>query len=154
MASFLYEGVLLFGLVMVTGLVYGVITRQEHALVGTAGLQAVVFVVLGIYFVGFWSRTGQTLAMQTWHVRLLARDGAPVSAGRALCRFLLSWLWFLPALFLLKWLGVKGSWPTFAALLGGVLVYAALARLHPQRQFLHDAACGTQLVSWQPGSHK
>ena len=34
----------------------------------------------------------------------------------------------------------------FAAL----LAYAALARLHPDRQFWHDAACGTRLVDWRP----
>jgi len=32
----------------------------------------------------------------------------------------------------------------------GVLTYAALARLHPDRQFWHDAVCGTRLVTWQP----
>jgi hypothetical protein len=26
-------------------------------------------------------------------------------------------------------------------------VYAALSRLHPQRQFWHDALCGTRLVA-------
>jgi hypothetical protein len=29
----------------------------------------------------------------------------------------------------------------------GMLVYAALARLHPDRQFLHDQICGTRLVT-------
>ena len=31
-----------------------------------------------------------------------------------------------------------------------VLVYALLTRLHPDRQFLHDALCGTRLVTWRP----
>ena len=36
--------------------------------------------------------------MKTWHVRLLGRDGQPVGIARAWLRYVLSWLWFLPAL--------------------------------------------------------
>jgi uncharacterized RDD family membrane protein YckC len=150
LACFVYEGVLLFGVWMAVGLVYGVLTRQTHALTGRHGLQAVMFVVLGLYFVYFWSRSGQTLAMQTWHIRLVTREGAPVSLLRAALRYLLAWLWFLPAL-LGWWLsGLKVGGGTFVALTAGVLTYAALARLHPQRQFWHDAVCGTRLVTWRP----
>ncbi len=150
LACFLYEGVLLFGVVMIAGLFYGLVTRQQHALIGQHGLQAFLFVVLGAYFVVFWSRSGQTLAMQTWHIRLVSMTGAPVSRLRALCRYLLAWLWFLPALAVLGLSGLKGGLPASAALLAGVLAYAGLARLHPQRQFWHDAACGTRLVTWRP----
>lgn len=150
LACFLYEGVLLFGVVMAAGLVWGVLTEQRQALVGQHGLQAVVFIVLGIYFVWFWSRKGQTLAMQTWHIRLLRADGSPLSRGRALCRYLLAWLWFLPALLIL-WLTGPSSGPVVTTvLLGGVLAYAALARLHPTRQYLHDVICSTRLVTWRP----
>lgn len=150
LACFVYEGVLLFGVVMIAGLLYGITTRQQHALVGTTGLQIFTFVVLGCYFVFLWSRSGQTLAMQTWHIRLVTHDGRPVGKLRALCRYLLAWLWFLPALATLWWSGLKGSGVTFAALVTGVLAYAALAWLHPQRQFWHDAVCGTRLIHWKP----
>jgi uncharacterized RDD family membrane protein YckC len=150
LACFLYEGVLLFGVVMIAGLFYGLVTRQQHALVGMHGLQAFLFVVLGAYFVVFWSRSGQTLAMQTWHIRLVTTAGDRVTPMRATCRYLLSWLWFLPALGVLAASGLRGGWPATAALFTGVLCYAALARLHPQRQFWHDAACGTRLVNWRP----
>ncbi len=150
MACFVYEGVLLFGVVMVAGLFYGIVTRQEHALVGTTGLQVFTFLVLGAYFVFFWSRTGQTLAMQTWHIRLVTRDGQPVGRLRATCRYLLAWLWFVPALATVALSGLKGGGPTFGAVLAGVLAYAGLAWLHPQRQFWHDAVCGTRLISWKP----
>ncbi|MBC7939239.1 MAG: RDD family protein, partial [Chitinophagaceae bacterium] len=70
LACFVYEGVLLFGVVMLAGLLYGVLTDQRHALVGSTGLQVFVFLVLGLYFVWFWSRHGQTLAMRTWHLRV------------------------------------------------------------------------------------
>jgi uncharacterized RDD family membrane protein YckC len=150
LACFVYEGVLLFGVVMISGLAWSIATDQRHALVGARGLQLFMFCVLGLYFVWFWTRNGQTLAMQTWHVRLLTRDGQPVTRLRALARYLLSWLWFVPALLAAQLSGLKGGWPTFGALLAGVLAWAALSRLHPDRQYWHDAACGTRLVSWRP----
>jgi uncharacterized RDD family membrane protein YckC len=150
MACFVYEGVLLFGVVMAAGLLYALLTRQQHALVGLRGLQMVVFVVLGAYFVYFWSRSGQTLAMQTWRIRLTTAAGDAVPPLRALCRYLLAWLWFLPALATVAFSGLKSGGPVGGALLAGVCTYAALTRLHPQRQFLHDAVCGTCLVDWQP----
>lgn len=141
-----YEGVLLFGILMVTGFAYATLTQQRHALVGTTGLQLVIFVVLGAYFAGFWSRQGQTLAMQTWQIRLVTAGGRRVQPARAVCRYLFSWLWFLPALFAVHLAGLKGSGPVFTSMAAGVLGYAALARLRPDRQYWHDVACGTRLV--------
>jgi uncharacterized RDD family membrane protein YckC len=149
MACFLYEGVLLFGVIMVAGLLYGVLTEQRHALSGARGLQFSLFVVLGVYFVWFWSRHGQTLAMRTWHVRLLTTSGRPLGAGRALCRYLLAWVWFVPGLLVLKVVGLSGSAPAMATIAVGVLVYATLSQLRSDRQFWHDVLCGTRLVSWR-----
>jgi hypothetical protein len=69
---------------------------------------------------------------------------------RAVYRYLLCWLWFLPALGTLAIAGVKGPLATTVVVLSGVIGYAGLAWLHPQRQFWHDALCGTRLVSWRP----
>lgn len=150
LACFVYEGVLLFGVVMIAGLLYSTITDQRHALVGTTGLQAFLFVVLGAYFVFFWSRTGQTLAMQTWHIRLVTRSGQRVGSARALCRYALSWLWFVPALLAVQLSGLKTGAASFSAMIAGVLAYAALAWLRSDRQFWHDAVCGTRLITWTP----
>jgi uncharacterized RDD family membrane protein YckC len=142
---FVYEGVLLFGIVMGAGLVYGIATDQRHALVGATGLRIFLFLVLGLYFVYFWSRSGQTLAMQTWHIRVVGPDGRPPRRLRAATRYLLAWLWFVPGLLALGLSGLQGGWASFGVLLVGVLAYAALSRLHPQRQYLHDVLCGTRL---------
>jgi uncharacterized RDD family membrane protein YckC len=150
LACFVYEGVLLFGIVMVAGFAYSTLTQQRHALSGIAGLQAVIFGVLGLYFAGFWSHTGQTLAMQTWQIRLVSESGERVPLPRAAARYLLAWMWFLPALLGLYLAGLKGSAPAFVALTAGVLAYAALAWLRPDRQYWHDAICRTRLVMAQP----
>lgn len=150
LACLVYEGVVLFGVIMIAGLVYAALTGQRHGLEGRHGLQAVLFVVLGAYFVWFWTHGGQTVAMKAWHIRLVDRSGHPVSAPRALARYVLSWMWFAPAL-LLVWLSaLPGLAPLAAAVLAGVLAFAALSRLHPDRQFWHDAVCGTRLIDWRP----
>ncbi len=150
MACFVYEGVLLFGVLMTAGLVYAIVTQQRHALIGSSGLQALLFVVLAAYFVWFWTRHGQTLAMRTWRLRLVTSRGQPLEGWRALLRYLLAWLWFLPALAALHFSGLKGAAPAAAAVLTGVGAYAALTWLRPDRQFWHDAVCGTRLVSSEP----
>jgi uncharacterized RDD family membrane protein YckC len=149
-ACFLYEGVLLFGVVMIAGYLYSSLTQQRHALVGTYGLRAFLFVVIGIYFVWFWSHGGQTVAMKTWHIRVLTLDGRPLSQARALARYAASWMWFLPGLAAVGLSGLHSGAAISAAVGANVLAIALLARLHPSRQYLHDMLCGTQLVLWQP----
>jgi uncharacterized RDD family membrane protein YckC len=151
LACFLYEGVLLFGVTFTVALVYSVAVNQQHALQGRLGLAAVLFVVAGVYFVWLWTRSGQTLAMQTWHIRLLTGSGQPLGMGRAIARFACSWVWFVPPLFAAWQLGyTRSGGLVFMAIAGWILFYAALSFLHPRRQYWHDALCGTQLVSWQP----
>ncbi len=153
LACFVYEGVLLFGVLMIAGYLYSTLTQQRHALSGRFGLQAFLFVVLGIYFTWFWSHGGQTVAMKAWHIRLVNRDGTPVSELRAFARYLLSWMWFVPALLVLWLSDARAPGAAAVALLVGVLGFALLARVHPARQFWHDAACGTKLITWRPAPH-
>lgn len=150
LACFVYEGTLLFGVVMIAGYLYSSLTQQRHALAGREGLMAFLFVILGIYFGWFWSHSGQTVAMKAWHLRLVTAAGQPVSQARALVRYLLSWLWFLPALASVYFANLRGGGVIVAAMTVGVLSYAALALLRPDRQFWHDVVCGTRLVTWRP----
>jgi len=147
LACFVYEGVLLFGVVMIAAYLYSSLSQQRHALDNRLGLQIFLFVVLGIYFVWFWSHGGQTVAMKAWRIRLVDRDGRPVSQARAFARYLLSWLWFVPALLATYLLATPGTGVIFGAMFAGVVVWALLSRLHPTRQFLHDRLSGTRLVA-------
>ncbi len=144
MACWLYEGMLLFGVVFIAGYLFSTLTQTRHALDNRHPQQAFLFLVFGIYFTWFWGK-GQTLAMKTWHIKIVDKHGAPVSQGRALLRYVLSWIWFLPPLALGGWWALPGAEVTVIAL-GWVGVWAVLARFHPQRQFWHDAWAGTRLV--------
>ncbi|MDL2337444.1 MAG: RDD family protein [Pseudomonadota bacterium] len=148
MACFVYEGMMLFGLLLIPGAIgalFVAVTGSAHPLV----LEVIAFVVFGIYFTWFWSRRGQTLPMQTWHILVLTTSGQPLSQPRALLRYAASCAWFAPA-WLIKVLNHWTGWDGIAALGIGVVAYALLALLHPQRQFWHDAICGTQLIDAKP----
>lgn len=154
LAAFLYEGVLLFGVLMFSALPYSALTGMHNAIEGQAGLKAFLFIVLGVYFGWFWTHSGQTVAMKAWHVRLVDTQGQPVTYGRAVARYVLSYLWFMPALLAAYLSGLKGAGSIFGIILAGVATYAALARLHPQRQFWHDVVCGTRLIEARPAPKK
>ena len=145
MACWLYEGMLLFGVVFIAGYLFGTLSQTRNALDNRHALQAFLCVVFGIYFTWFWAR-GQTLAMKTWDIRLVDRSGRPVTQQRALLRYIASWSWFLPPLAGMARFSWSGA-ESFAIILGWVVVWALLSRFHPQQQFWHDAMAGTRLVA-------
>ena len=150
MACWTYEGMLLFGVLFIFGYLFSTLSQSKHALDNRHGLQAFLFLIVGIYFTWFGHK-GQTLAMKTWHIRVVDRSGKALSQQRALCRYILSWVWFLPPLAALAPFGLSAGEST-VLFIGWVLVWALLSRFHPQRQFWHDALAGTRLISSEPPS--
>ena len=148
MACWLYEGMLLFGVVFLAGYLFSTLSQTRNAMDNRNALQAFIFVVFGIYFVWFWAK-GQTLAMKTWNIRIVDRNGQAITQLRALGRYALSWLWFLPPLMALSPFQLSGG-ESAVIIIGWVVVWALLSRFHPQGQFWHDAWAGTRLISSQP----
>lgn len=146
MACWVYEGVLLFAVVFIAGWLFSTLGQVRDAMDARRPLlQAFLFVVFGIYFAWFWARGRQTLAMKTWKIRVVDAGGAPLGQGRAALRYVCSWLWFAPPLVSFAvWKPTAGQ--AALAVLGWVAAWALLSRLHPQRQFWHDALAGTRLV--------
>ena len=118
----------MFGVVFIAGYLFSTLTQTRNALDNRHLQQAFLFVVFGIYFAWFWAK-GQTLAMKTWHIRLVRRDGERVSPWRALARYLLSWFWFVPALVYVEIQGLRGGGAVSLALMGGVLIVLTLVQL-------------------------
>ena len=152
LAAFVYEGVLLFGVVMTTALFYAGLTQQKNAMVGRSGLMAALFIILGLYFVWFWSHGGQTLAMKAWKVQVVDSAGQPVREWRALWRYLLSWLWFMPACLALYVWRLQDAWSIFGVLTVGVIGYASTSFLNPLHQLPHDLICGTRIIATPPAN--
>lgn len=53
-------------------------------------LQLLLWVITGVYFVMCWVKTGQTLAMQAWKMRIVGQDGQLLNARQAVLRYVLA----------------------------------------------------------------
>ena len=120
--SLAYESVLLFGILFVASYLFLAIARDAQSGLPRLLFQVYVLAVCGAYFVFCWARSGQTLPMKTWHIRLVTEQGKPLAVGRAFRRYLLA---------------VPG-------VLSGIGVLWAL--VDRDRQFLHDRLAGTRIV--------
>lgn len=147
MASWTYEGLLMFGVVFLATYLFSSISQTRNAMDNRNALQAFLFVIFGIYFVWFWAK-GQSLAMKTWDIRVVDRKGQRITQKRALLRYVLSWLWFLPPL-LCTWLFELPAAEGVVLAIGWVAIWAVLALFHPDKQFWHDALAGTRLITWK-----
>jgi uncharacterized RDD family membrane protein YckC len=151
MAAFMYEGVLLFGVLFALNLVYYAFTKQDLAGRSHSPMTVLSFLILGAYFIHFWTRGGQTLALKTWHLRVATEDGGPLSPKRALARYIAAWLWFVPPFALFYALGLPKTFGWYFGLpMAWIVLYALSSYLHPRRQFWHDALCDTAVVSKPP----
>lgn len=98
----LYEMLVLFGVLAFTFLVPHLIIGVLFEITApSAILMAHVYLVLAFYFMWYWTKTGQTLAMQTWRIQLVNDDGAIMKRSQALMRFAIGSLWLIPAALLL-----------------------------------------------------
>ncbi|WP_017450637.1 RDD family protein [Herbaspirillum rubrisubalbicans] len=145
LSSMLYESMLLFGVLFMSAWLFSTLLQQRNALYLRHALEFWLFLVLGVYFIWFWTHGGQTLAMKTWRFKVVDRAGQPLGRGRAALRFLLAWLWILPGLALAS---VLRGHPWLLVLIpaANILLWALTSRLDPRGQFLHDRLAGTRLV--------
>ena len=146
LACMLYESLLLFGVIFAADWLLDTLTQSRHALALRHTRQAWLFVVIGAYFVFFWCRSGQTLAMKTWHLKICAPGEARLPLRRAVLRYCLAWMWFLPAMAIDAAFGL-GGWPSIVVILIGMCAWMATTRFDPRRQFLHDRLAGTRIVN-------
>jgi uncharacterized RDD family membrane protein YckC len=131
--------------VFIAGYLFGTLSQTRNAMDNRHALQAFLFVIFGIYFVWLWAK-GQTLAMKTWDIRVVDRAYQPITQARALLRYVLSWLWFLPPLIAIAPFQLSGP-ESVVIIMGWIAIWAILSRFHPERQFWHDALAGTRLIS-------
>ena len=124
LASMLYESILLFAVAFIGTWVFQFASgtlRIEGWRIHL--LQLFLLALFAAYFLWCWLRSGQTLAMKTWRIRLVAKDGhARLQPRAALLRFL------------------------YAVLLVPTAIGIFWAMVDRDRQFLHDRLAGSLLV--------
>lgn len=153
MAAWLYEGILLFAVLLLATLVFSVLADMRSGIDRARPVLAgFLFVVAGIYCGWFWFK-GQTLPMRVWGIRVVDRFGRPLTQGRAVLRFVYCTLWYAPVIAALQSRRFTVA-EAVVMFFGWVVFWALLSRFHPERQFLHDVLAGTRLVPAAPPARK
>lgn len=109
-----------------------------------------LYLVLGIYFVWYWTKSGQTLAMQTWRVRLIDQRGFTLLRRQAILRYIFGSLWIIPCVALQAIFHLE-KWQIIEMLFAVALFIWPLSiyldhRDPSGRQGLPDRLAGTRLV--------
>ena len=94
LAAILYDSLLLFATLYFATLILLPFTGGE-AIRPQPLYTLYLFAVSFLYFAWAWTRGGQTLGMRAWRIRVVRRNGLPLTWGSAALRFfaaLLSWL--------------------------------------------------------------
>ena len=124
LASMLYESILLFAVAFLATWVFQ-FAAGTLAIDGWRRhlLQLFMLAVFAVYFLWCWLRGGQTLAMKTWRIRVVAKHGhGKIAPGAALLRFVFA-LFLVPTTIGIFW-----------------------AMVDRDRQFLHDRLAGSLLL--------
>ena len=120
--SLAYEGLLLCAVLFLSSYLFLSLARDAQSGWPRTLFQAYLLSVCGVYFVFCWTRTGQTLPMKTWRLRVVTEHGDALGVHRAFWRYLLA----------------------IPGMLSGIsLLWAPFDR---ERQFLHDRLAGTRIV--------
>ena len=92
----LYDALLIIALLFLATIPFIALRGGEPVETSENALyQAVLVLVVLVFFVGFWTWRGRTLGMQSWGLQLETMDGAKPGFGQAMMRFfaaLLSWI--------------------------------------------------------------
>lgn len=123
MLALSYESLLLLGVWFIAAFLFHLFFRDTTAEYFKPLFQFYLLIVGGIYFIWFWTHGGQTLAMQTWKLRLVSENGGKVTTQQAMVRYLM-------AVVGISFLGLGLLWALFDR----------------NRQFLHDRVAGTRII--------
>jgi uncharacterized RDD family membrane protein YckC len=92
--SLLYDGLLLIAILFFATLLFLFVVGDATDPPEHFFLQLYLWLVGAMYFGWNWHRSGQTLAMQTWRLRVVSRMGEPITWSMAIKRYLFATLFF------------------------------------------------------------
>ena len=124
LSCLLYETLLVIAIVFIFSFLFSSLAqfKGKGALVNV--FQIYIFLVMAIYFSWFWSKGRSTLAMKTWKLKIVEKNGQPISPKKAFLRYCFAWL----------------------SVTGISILWALIDR---EGLYLHDRLAGTKLVSTQ-----
>lgn len=125
-AAMLYDTLLVAALLFLATVPFIALRGGEAVEPGDNFIYRVVLVLVVYgFFVGFWTRSGRTLGMQSWGLRLETADGRRPSVARATVRFAAALLSWMP-------LGLGFLWQLW----------------DPEKLTWHDRISGTRIVHY------
>ncbi|MGB7815287.1 MAG: RDD family protein [Methylotenera sp.] len=89
-AACIYEFLLLVALWMLCTWIFVRLFGEAATSYKLFYLRLFLWLVTGAYFVWCWGKTGQTLAAQTWKIKLVNQQNATLNIKQALIRYALS----------------------------------------------------------------
>ena len=84
--AIIYDSLLVMAVWMLVGYIF--ITFNDGEAVTGPMFNSTVFLVTFLFFAFFWTRSGQTLGMLAWRLRVESDQGQPLNAKQALLRFM------------------------------------------------------------------
>ena len=98
LAAIMYDTLLVAALLFLATVPFIAMRGGEPVEVGDNRVyQIVLLAVIYAFFVGFWTRSGRTLGMQSWGLQLEARSGGKPTLAAASIRFFAAILSWAPA---------------------------------------------------------
>jgi len=143
----LYDLAIVFGLLFI---VIAPVAVAEHYL-GSMPVwikTALEITVIWAYFVGFWSRSGETTGMRPWRLTLVMADSGnfPSPAACTIRFAVMIATWLAAAFVLLSMLTGKTQNTTYATVALLPFISLACLALSKRQQALHDLAAGILVV--------
>jgi uncharacterized RDD family membrane protein YckC len=152
-ASMMYEGVLLFGVVFIAGYAFDTLTQSRHALTLRHARQFWLFLIIGLYFIACWGRSGQTLPMKAWHIRLVDSLGNKPTLRQLITRYVMMWLLPLAGAAIVWGIATLSNWPSVLMLIVCAPFCVFIPTwFTPGQQFLHDLITKTRLITSEDSS--
>ena len=89
-ACFIYDTLVVIALCFPCAYVYILLAGDATQGLKRYLLQLFLWLCIGMYFVRCWSKSGQTVAMKTWHLQLIQQSGALLPLKMAAIRYMLA----------------------------------------------------------------
>lgn len=123
-ACFIYDALIVIALSFALAGLFLLIAGDARYGIKRYVLQFTLWFFIGIYFAWCWSRSGQTLAMKTWKLRVVGADAKPLALRAAAIRYIVATVSFML-------LGIGFLW----------------AIIDPDKLYLHDRLLKNRIIA-------